>query len=133
MQDEGDCNSIQLIYIIFCDLCNFFNVGETNHSLKFRIKQHLNQINKFIPYVKYYDKVVAKHFHLKGHTISNFKCCIFKKNLTDLTLRKYKEHDLIRFLNMQSKRCIHLEISKTIKSSKTIKIVYYYRISAKRL
>jgi len=65
--DNGDCDSIQLIYIIFCCLCNLFYIVETNNSLKTRIKQHLNQIEKFIPFYKYHDKIVAKHFNLRDH------------------------------------------------------------------
>ncbi len=114
--DDGDCNSIQLIYIIICDLCNLFYIGETNNSLKSRIKQHLNQINKFIPFIKYHDKVVAKHFNLKGHNISHFKCCIFKRNLKDSLVRKSKEQDLIRFLNMKNINCLNLDITKSTKS-----------------
>ena len=76
-------------------MCNLFYIGETNNSLKTRIKQHLNQINKFVPYYKYHDKVVAKHFNLKGQNIKNFKCCIFRKNIPDGLIRKAKEQDLI--------------------------------------
>jgi len=116
MLDPGDCNSDNIIYIIFCNLCDKFYIGETQFSLKIRMKQHLNTIKKFEPFIKYHDKVVAKHFNLKGHDLTNFKCSIFKKDISDSSLRKAKEQDLIRFFNLFSKSCLNLDITKKNKS-----------------
>jgi len=92
MVDKGDCYSENIIYIIYCDLCEKFYIGETQFSLKIRMKQHINQIKKFKPFLKYHDKVVARHFNLKGHKPINFKCTIFRKDIPDVSLRKAKEH-----------------------------------------
>ena len=116
LQSKGNCNSTHLIYIIFCSLCKKFYVGETGKSLKFRIKQHLNHINKFIPFTRYHDKIVARHFNMRGHSLANFKVCIFKSDLFDTEVRKSKERDLVRFLNLISINCINLDISKKIDS-----------------
>ena len=80
------------------------------------MKQHLNTIKKFKPFIKYHDKVVAKHFNLKGHDLTNFKCSIFKKDISDSSLRKAKEQDLIRFFNLFSTSCLNLDITKKTKS-----------------
>jgi hypothetical protein len=117
MLDCGDCNSENIIYIIFSNLCDKFYIGETQFSLKKRMKQHLNTIKKFKPFVKYHDKVVAKHFNLKGHVLTNFRCSIFRKDIPDSFLRKSKEQDLIRFLNLLNINCLNIDITKNIKSS----------------
>jgi len=59
---------------------------------------------KFIPYEKYENKEVAKHFKSKGHKLSDFKICIFRKDLDDETKRKNCEIYLIYRLNIKKKR-----------------------------
>ena len=108
------CESTNVVYIISCDVCNKFYIGETEKSLSIRIKQHLNTIRKFIPYHKYHDKIVAKHFRMKGHSLANFKCCIFKKDLINPIERKSVEKDLIRFLNLTKLNCINLDTSEKV-------------------
>lgn len=39
LKSSGNCDSTHLVYIIFCDLCNKFYIGETEKSLSIRIKQ----------------------------------------------------------------------------------------------
>ena len=48
IQNESDCNSIGCIYIIYCNLCNCYYIGETGKSLKVRLKQHIYKIKTFI-------------------------------------------------------------------------------------
>ena len=114
--DNGNCNSTHLIYIIFCSKCSKFYVGETGKSLKERMKQHINHIKKFIPYRKYHEFILAKHFNLKGHTMENFSCCIFKSNIYDIVMRKSMEKDLIRFLNLGFTDCLNEDVSLKITS-----------------
>jgi hypothetical protein len=114
MKCSGTCDTSHLVYIISCKLCNKLYIGETEKTLSVRIKQHLNHIRKFIPYHKYHDKVVAKHFNMKGHSISNFKCCIFQKDLFSTFERKSVERDLIRFLNHRKNECMNIDISDRI-------------------
>jgi hypothetical protein len=45
IKNNCDCNSIGIIYIIRCSLCNVFYVGQTTRSEKERIKEHLTSIN----------------------------------------------------------------------------------------
>ena len=64
---------------------------------------HINHIMKFIPYEKYENKEVAKHFKSKGHKLSDFKICIFRKDLDEIKTKNY-EMDLINRLNINKKR-----------------------------
>ena len=110
LKSKGTCKTTHLVYIIICTKCDKFYVGETEKTLETRIKQHLNHIRKFKPFYKYHDKIVARHFNLRGHTLFNFKCCIFKADLVDTLIRKNIERDLIRFLNIGSVKCINLNV-----------------------
>ena len=56
-----DCNSQQVIYIIWCSSCpQAFYVGQTSH-LRHRILNHLSDIRRGLP------TSVAAHFNLKHH------------------------------------------------------------------
>ena len=68
--------------------CNLFYVGETEKSLEVRLRQLLNHIKKFIPFLKYTNKEVARHFRSENHKLSDFKVCVFKVNLSDAIKRK---------------------------------------------
>ena len=108
---NSNCNSSNVVYIILCIKCKIFYIGETGKSLSKRMSQHLNQIKKFVPFKKYHDKEVAKHFNLNGHKLDDFKCCVYKDNLIDNKNRKSVEKDLIKFLNLNYKRCINIHTS----------------------
>lgn len=104
----SDCKTKNVIYIIICIKCKCFYVGETENSLEKRLKQHLNHIKKFIPYLKYTDKEVAKHFRSTQHNLSHdFKVCIYKSNFINAKERKEQELDLINILNINEIRCIN--------------------------
>lgn len=107
LKSNGSCSSKNIIYIIVCDICNLFYIGETAKSLKERISQHIYHIRKFIPFVKFHEKEVGKHFNLNGHSISNFKVCIFKDEFNSEYIRKQVEKDLINVLNIARKRCLN--------------------------
>lgn len=116
LQDNGTCTSCNLIYVIICTKCKLYYVGETSKSLNIRIKQHINHIINFIPFIKYNDKVIPKHFRSKNHSLSNFRVCIFKNNIIDTKMRKEKELDLINFLNLKEKVCLNDLITNNSKS-----------------
>jgi len=77
--------------------------------------QHINNILKFIPYKKYENKEVAKHFRTKSHKLSDFKVCVFRKDLENNEIRKNLEMDLVNRLNINRKRCINKITSKRSK------------------
>ena len=106
--NNATCNTENIIYIIICKKCKLYYVGETYKKLKERIAQHLNHIFNFIPYEKYYDKIVAKHFRTDNHSLNDFNVCVFKSNFINSKERKEKEQDLINFLNLKTNNCINI-------------------------
>jgi hypothetical protein len=121
--NKADCKSTHIIYIIICIKCNLFYVGETEKSLETRIRQHINHIKKFIPFLKYTNKEIARHFRSGNHKLSDFKVCVFKTELFDVDTRKSNELDIINFLNLNAKRCLNK--FKSITSNKLIFHFYY--------
>ena len=115
LMNNNTCNSRNIIYIIICNKCSLFYVGESSKSLKERTAQHINHITNFIPYKKYESKEVARHFRSKKHKLSDFKICIFKSNIENDEIRKNMEQDLINRLNTNKIRCINKLISKRSK------------------
>ena len=98
---ESSCQSSNIVYFIFCNICNYFYIGETQKSAKVRIYQHLYSIYNFS---KNLDKnlsnlenslAVAEHFSRKNHSLNNFSFSIFQKDLTDTSIRRSIEADLI--------------------------------------
>ena len=86
--NNATCNSKNIIYIIICNRCSLFYVGESSKSLKVRAAQHINHITNFTPYEKYETKKVAKHFRKCKHKITDFKICVFKSNIENDEIRK---------------------------------------------
>ena len=116
--NRADCKTTHIIYVIICIKCNLFYIGETEKSLEIRISQHINHIKKFIPFLKYSNKEIARHFRSNNHKLSDFKVCVFKTNLLDTDVRKSNELDLINLLNLNEKRCLNK--FKSITSNKLI-------------
>jgi predicted GIY-YIG superfamily endonuclease len=97
LQCNNTCDAKYGIYFIKCKLCNVYYIGESK-DIKRRIGYHIGTIKNFIPFKKYHDLPVAKHFNLKNHDLKScFEFSIFKDNIED---------DLKRF-NME-RECIHL-------------------------
>ena len=111
LMNNATCKTKNIIYIIICN-CSMFYVGETGLSLRERATQHINHITNFIPYEKYENKEVAKHFRSKKHKLSDFKICVFRSDLENQLVRKNLELDLINRLNLNKKRCINKFTSK---------------------
>ena len=105
-----DCNSVGVIYIIRCSLCNLFYVGQTKRNAFERIKEHLTDINKFIPFIRFTSEV-GLHFNLKYHNYKNhFSFYLFKKNIEDLDRRLSIETDLIHIIKENHPPIINLKI-----------------------
>ncbi|CAF1078402.1 unnamed protein product [Brachionus calyciflorus] len=95
MLSNATCDSCNLVYIIICLRCKVFYIGETSKSLYVRIRQHLNGIKRFIPYLNI-ENEVAQHFRKIGHIIQHdFRVCVFKDKLEDIKIRRAVEMDLI--------------------------------------
>ena len=115
LMNNATCNSRNIIYIIICSRCSLFYVGESSKSLKERTSQHINHILNFIPYKKYENKEVARHFRSNKHKITDFKICVFKTDIENDEIRKNMEQDLINRLNTNKIRCINKITSKKSK------------------
>ena len=110
--NNATCISRNIIYIIICNRCSLFYVGESSKSLKERTSQHINHIINFIPYKKYENKEVARHFRSKKHKITDFKICVFKTEIENDEIRKNIEQDLINRLNTKLDALIKLHLNK---------------------
>ena len=93
--NESDCNSIGCIYIIYCNLCNLFYIGETGLSLKSRLARHIYKIKKLIPF-EGSSTEISNHFNLKGHDYRvHLRVFIFKSGILDKLTRLNLESELI--------------------------------------
>ena len=63
ISDTFNCSTSNVIYIIRCTLCNVFYIGQTMRSASERLKEQVNDIIKFIPYIKNTSEV-GLHFNL---------------------------------------------------------------------
>jgi hypothetical protein len=102
IKSNSDCNSKYFVYIIHCNKCNVFYVGESGRLVKDRISDHIRNIKKFGKNLSKslidFDKQseIAKHFNLNGHDINiHFRFFIFEKDLINSEIRKSIETDLI--------------------------------------
>lgn len=106
------CSSINCIYILKCNKCEKFYVGETSRSAKVRIKEHLNKIKYFIKLSVnnelFEDKmsthkdteILYRHFAVNHNLETDFSFQIFLTNVLYYRLRL--ENDLILILNTRS-------------------------------
>ena len=92
---NGSCNSTKIIYIINCNKCNYYYIGETMRCASKRISEHLNDIIYFKPYIK---RNTPVSINLKDHSLSNFSFFILDENLDDL-LRFNIEAQIIRLFS----------------------------------
>ena len=101
IKSNSNCISSNIVYIIKCNLCNCYYIGESSKTAKIRISQHLYNIKSFQSNISktlenfYKISAVSKHFNQKGHNIKDFSFHIFKSNLTENITRKSVETDLI--------------------------------------
>ena len=91
---DSDCESKNVIYIIYCSFCNTFYIGQSK-DIKKRIYKHLYDIKKFIPFNNNITSV-SIHYNLKYHNFKNhFTFFIFKKDILNLDERLNRESFLI--------------------------------------
>ena len=86
-----NCNSSNVIYLIYCQKCNINYIGETKNPIKMRISQHFYDIKKRSTKLK-----VSEHFSLNHNIEEDFRILILKSNVfwTD-NKRQEKERNLI--------------------------------------
>ena len=109
------CNSVNVIYIIRCNLCNVFYVGQTKRNLCDRIKEHVSDINKFVPFLGVTSEV-DMHFNLKYHNYKkHFSFYIFNKDIKDLDHRLSIETDIIHIIKENNPPIINLKIPSKVK------------------
>ena len=102
-QNNSNCSSIGVVYIIKCKKCNIFYIGETGKQASCRIKEHLysikffkNNVNKCLSKFSSLSEV-AIHFGFNTHTLDDFNFYVFDSNLIEITKRKSIETNLINF------------------------------------
>ena len=44
---DSNCNSTGVIYIIFCEKCNVYYIGESERKANSRLKEHIKSIYDF--------------------------------------------------------------------------------------
>lgn len=90
-----NCETSNCIYILECEKCKKFYIGETGRMLKARLSDHRGYINQQIVSV-----TTGDHFNLPGHSLANMKVSILeavKKN--DDLYRKERETYFINKFN----------------------------------
>lgn len=99
--ESSNCNSVNSIYILKCNLCNAFYVGQTK-NLKKRINSHLYNIKSFIPFNEN-NTCISIHFNLKPHNfIYHFSFYVFRSDIYELSDRLNIESFLINlFVKMK--------------------------------
>ena len=63
-----NCKSENIIYLIFCKICNFQYIGETKNRLQTRFSGHKTNIKSGKSC-----QLVHKHFLEEGHGLSNYR------------------------------------------------------------
>ena len=106
---KSSCLSTNCIYILKCNKCSKFYVGETSRSIKVRIKEHLYKIKYFMKLSsnsssfeekisKHGDtQILYRHFSVNHNLEKDFSFQIFISNIIHYRLRL--ENDLILILN----------------------------------
>ena len=88
-------------------MCNEFYVGQTKRIVKDRIKEHLEDINNFIPYFNEPSEV-SHHFNLKNHDVNlHFSFFILKYGLIDEQIRFSSETDFIHIVKSLNNKIIN--------------------------
>ena len=94
ISSESNCQSKNIIYIIYCSFCNTFYIGQSI-DIKKRIYKHLYDIKTFIPFSDGITSV-SIHFNLKYHDYKHhFSFFVLKKDIVNLEERLNRESFLI--------------------------------------
>ena len=98
IKDNCNCASTNVIYIIRCLFCDVFYVGQTKRSASARLKEHIKDIKKFVPFINLTSEV-GFHFNLRNHNYKNhLQFYIFKKDVLNLEDRLSIETDIIHLI-----------------------------------
>ncbi|KAJ8026589.1 hypothetical protein HOLleu_31468 [Holothuria leucospilota] len=90
-----NCNSANVIYLIFCSICPHGNyVGETKTPFRLRLNNHKQTIRK-----NFQLQAVSQHFNLPGHDIDNVRVCLIKGGFRSVSEGKASELRLIKKLD----------------------------------
>ena len=99
IQRNTSCDAKNLIYILYCNLCFNFYIGQTKNFKK-RFNKHKRNIRLCILDGK--TNILVNHFNKEKHTINNLKFFIFKDKIEVLDLRLNLELQLIHlFLSLE--------------------------------
>ena len=119
LQSNANCDTSNLIYLIHCNLCNLFYIGETSQSLKKRMSQHIYCIKNFYPFIKITNEV-GDHFNRKNHNFQiHFKVAVFKSDIISKDDRLSIENDLIQIINRINPPVINSFIPSFLQIKKT--------------
>jgi hypothetical protein len=94
--NTSDCNAHNCIYILHCEICDSFYIGQSSFFKK-RFPNHISSINNF-KYNKF-ECEIAKHFNQQDHYDlfkKSLKWTIFVKNIINVKLRLSTEQEVIR-------------------------------------
>lgn len=92
--DNSNCKSLNCIYVILCNYCNKYYIGQTK-NLKKRIYMHIYNIKNFEPF-KMNNTSVSIHFNLKQHNyLEDFRFYVYRTNVEQLETRLNIESFLI--------------------------------------
>ena len=113
MFDNCNCETVNCVYIISCNLCrDTFYIGQTN-CISNRNYNHLRDVTNFKKYLIGMNKCVAKHFHLKNHDYTkDLVCFIVKKDILPLEKRLSCESFLINLFKRLNTKLINDKIPK---------------------
>jgi hypothetical protein len=115
---NSNCHSLGIIYIIACNCCNKYYIGESKRSANTRFSEHLKNIlnfkhklqNSIMNFAK--KSEVATHFNCSSHFIgNNLDFYILNSNILDDSVRKSKETDLMHFLKLLKINILNKKIS----------------------
>ena len=94
--------TLLVVFFIFCLKCELIYIGETASSIKQGILEHLRNIKKFrikwrnieyslINVNKF--RELSIYLNKLGHTLNDFKFCVFETNIINNEIRKSIETD----------------------------------------
>ena len=99
INEEVNCQTKNVIYIIGCQKCNEQYVGETSRTLQERFVEHLGYVRN-----KLLNKATGEHSNIKGHNKSDIKNSILEKLYSNSDqLRKQREKKFITKFNTKYK------------------------------
>ena len=93
----SNCDSKNCVYLIYCNFCNAFYIGQTE-DLKKRFSAHKSKIINFKPFSNSFDSI-STHFNLKFHNyLLNFSFFVIQTDIEDKSERLNIEMFFIHLL-----------------------------------